>query len=1011
MIVCRVPAAARSVGLGDGWRPTDPMPRLTRKPELPDTPQEKPAKSRRNSEDDVHNTSEALTASEIADELDLSEEERDLLQDGDQALLNELNDPSTTPLGPPPSLGRNTQSAGNLFGRDAVAHGRASTPKLWSQAAQFPTCVQLRVWRWENGIPAGLGVIDAEATEEDFVHQFYEAMPRKGQGRFQFKIRPIDIRGQEMGQESTINISEHHATLQAVRRARQAEAEENARMQNAPTPPISSGGDDLSASMASEMSRMFERAVEAADSRTHSLEQALQEERDRLRLEDERRAQERIDMASSAAAGVQAITERMMKDESSRAERALQAESQRSQLLLTTLTQIFASAQQQQSQMGEAARAADARRLDQERQYAERVRIEQEERRKRDIQEMEQRRKAEQDRLEDERKQLRLAREFEAKQVELRIKAESEEMQRRLEREKAEQAAKIAIEEKRLERERMENEARLRQRKEDEDRRLELEKQEIDRRSQRERLEWEHRWKLEAEERDRRDRIDREEREKRAALELERRKAESDERERRDRIDREERDRRTAAEREAADLRRQELERRARMEEEASKAREQERQRQHELQLKQLESIATRDREHAERMTSLQMTALQAQRDQAEARARQERDEATLREQERQRQHERLLKEAELKVQQEREQAEARAKREHEETMMREQERLRQHERLIKEAELKAQQDREHAERMMQLTQQQYQTRAFGGLGELLPKAKELLSSVGIEPTDILQRILAPEAPAGASGSSWADAIPKVLSSLAEIGKVAVDASRPPPGAAAPMQPQRPAVQMPTLPGMMPMGAFPPGAVQVPGAPPGYMAVALPPGTTFPGVPAPQVAAPAAVPTPVPAPVQAATQNDVTSVAGSTPTRALPEPGIPATLDFGEAASPEALLAEGEETGSVAEPAVQEEAPPDTTELAKNAGLTPSTIKTSRKAIRTLVRKLQGTKPDTWFGVIASALQAEMSIYHYVKAVTVREALIEGGATEDLTNRVIDAMKESSLIPPDVNYE
>ena len=135
------------------------------------------------------------------------------------------------------------------------------------------------------------------------------------------------------------------------------------------------GGDDAGAAYASEMSRMFEKAVEAADQRASALEQALLEERERLRSEDNQRAQERVDLATQAAQGVQAITERMMRDEASRAERAMKSQSDQSQMLLTTLTQIFASAQSQQHSISETARMADQQRLEQERQYAERVRM------------------------------------------------------------------------------------------------------------------------------------------------------------------------------------------------------------------------------------------------------------------------------------------------------------------------------------------------------------------------------------------------------------------------------------------------------------------------------------------------------------------------------------------------------------------------------------------------------------------------------------------------------------
>ena len=288
-------------------------------------------------------------------ELDDEDDEQDDYEDEDDGVeraLAGLNDPGTEQLGPPPRLGGMVGGSRptDLFGQDAYTLGRATSPKLYAQASQFPTCSQLRVWRWENGIPVGLGAIDAMATEEDFVREFYEAMPKPGQGRMQYKLRPIDIRGEEMGKEITLVISEHHAALQQIRRAKKAEAEENTNnggpMYGQGNGPVilDRGSDDAGAAYASEMSRMFEKAVEAADQRASALEQALLEERERLRSEDNQRAQERVDLATQAAQGVQAITERMMRDEASRAERAMKAQSDQSQMLLTTLTQIFASA-------------------------------------------------------------------------------------------------------------------------------------------------------------------------------------------------------------------------------------------------------------------------------------------------------------------------------------------------------------------------------------------------------------------------------------------------------------------------------------------------------------------------------------------------------------------------------------------------------------------------------------------------------------------------------------------
>lgn len=892
----------------------------------------------------------------------------------DASALRALNDPSSMPLGPAPLLGGSETSVSNLYGRDAMAMGRASSPRLWAQATQFPTCSQLRVWRWENGIPVGLGAIDAEANEEDFVREFYEAMPKLGQGRMMFKLRPIDIRGEEMGKELSVVISEHHAALQSIRRARKAESEEASQiMNNQHNAPIymPQMQDDSGSAYASEMSRMFEKAVEAADSRAQHLEHALLDERERLRSEDDKRAQERIDLATNAAAGVQSITERMMRDESNRAERSMKAQTDQSQMLLTTLTQIFASAQAQQHSISETARAADQQRLEQERQYSERGRMEQEERRKRDIAEMEERRKMEQTRLEDERKQLHAQRDFEMKQMELRAERERHELITKLERDKAESVSKLTIEERRMEKERQdterrlekerldnerhiekerqENERRVAQMREADERKLLLEKTDIERRTERERLEWEHRWKLEAEERDRRERLSREERERMAALETERRRMEMEERERKDRVDREERDRRSKLDSEMAQLRTAEMERRARAEDEAARLREAERQRAHDLTVKQMEVAAGRDREHAERMLQMQQLQMQEQR-------------ATL---------------------------EARERREKEDAVGRDADRLRQHERMLKDVELQSQKDREHAERMMQLTQMQYQQKAFGGLGELIPKAKEWLSDLGLEPADIIQRVFSPEPSGGGgnSGGGWADAIPKVLGSLAEMGKVAIEAqaaSKIPPRQMQ-SQMQNPMMgQMQGVPQMPPMPqqpfTIPAGAQMMPVAGmPGMMAVQMPAGTSM---------------VPAGTPQQGGLLEDVI----------YNEP-------FPEASAEEASE-ENEEQQVTEEPEAPVVEPEKMTiQSATEAGLTMATQKRARKAIRTLVRKLTGTKETEWQGLIATAISNEIGIYHYVKAVTIRAALLEGGADEELAQRVMAAMRESGMIPSDVEYE
>jgi hypothetical protein len=801
--------------------------------------------------------------------------------DGVDRALAGLNDPSIEQLGPSPRLG-GTVGGGrpsDLFGQDAYTLGRATSPRLYGQASQFPTCTQLRVWRWENGIPVGLGAIDAMATEEDFVREFFEAMPKPGQGRMQFKLRPIDIRGEEMGKEITLVISEHHAALQQIRRAKKAEAEENTNhggpMYGQGNGPVilDRGGDDAGAAYASEMSRMFEKAVEAADQRASALEQALLEERERLRSDDGQRAQERIDLATQAAQGVQAITERMMRDESARSERAMRSQTDQSQMLLTTLTQIFASAQSQQHSISETARMADHQRLEQERQYAERNRMDQEERRKRDVAEMEDRRLIEQRRLEEERKTLHDQRSFEMKQLELRSTRDREEMISRLER------------------------ARL-----DEERKAQRDREEMERKMQREQLEWQNRWKMEQEERERRERIDREERERR------------------------ERD----------------AERKLQLEAEAQRARDSERNRAHELALKQMDVSAGRDREHAERMIQMSRLEMENQRQALDTRIRADKED------------------------QER----------------REQDRIRHHDRMLKDSELQAQKDREHAERMMQLTQMQMRSDSFGGIPELVGKAKDLLGTLGIDAGDLVDRFLNPPeaAPAGGEGggTGWSDALPKMLGALAEVGKAAFEAQA---AKKAPAIPQQPVMIMPQM-----MPGMNPGMMQ--GGMPMQMGTPLPgmPGVPSFNVPPPQGARPAI------------TDNQIF------------EDG-----EEGGAAGQEAERVEAGNEESEEAPEQEEQRPASQAErlmeAAADAGLPMQTQRKARKALRALVRKISTTKEEDWFGVIASAIQNEIGIYHYVKAVTVKAALVEAGADDELSGRVVESMRKSGMIPDDVPYE
>jgi len=502
------------------------------------------------------------------DDFDASEPEEEGYEEEDDG-ASSLNDPDVTQLGQTPKIGggyggRSRRS--EMFGEEAdTGVGRATSPRLFAQASQFPTCVQLRVWKWENGVPVGLGTIDATALEEDFVRKFYSAMPRRGEGRAQFRLRPIDIRGHELGQEITTVISEHHSAIKQMREAEEEERE--MRMygrgggrfrgdddgRNGGTPQVIVEAPHQSDS-GEHMSHIADRMLEVVESRAKALEEALEIERDRLREEEGRRAQERIDLATNAAQGVQALTERAMKDEAQRAERALRAQQEQSQMLVTTLTSIFAQQQGMSAQQAEAQRRADEYRLEQERQRADRERREVE------------------DRLRREREEYEARRVKDREEAEHRLRIEREEAARKFEQ------AKMELE-----------------------MRLQREREELDRKERREREEAERREKWFAEER-----LRREEREAREAREREEARARREEKEREEARMRE-------AERERKEkLEREDKERRELLVKEELREREAERQRQHELRVKEMEATAARDREHAERMASMARLELEA---------------------------------------------------------------------------------------------------------------------------------------------------------------------------------------------------------------------------------------------------------------------------------------------------------------------------------------------------------------------------------------------------------------
>ena len=846
-----------------------------------------------------------------------------------------LNNPDIQELNDPPVIGER-KGKSDMWGSAAETIGRTSSPKLFAQASNFPTAVQYRVWRWENGVPCAIGAIDVEASEDDFIRMFLNSMPEEGDGRLQYRLRPVDIRGQEIGKEFTINISENHNTLAKLRekkrRKEQQEREVLGMQSSGHGQPIivnpGGGGDSAGASYAEEMGRMFEHAVETAERRTEILQETLEEERDRLRQEEKARTEERINMAARSTDVVQQMTERLMAADRSRASEQLAGQKEQANMLMSTLTTVFQQQQEAARQQAERLREADMSRLSMDREFFDRQRQQQEAQRERERQEWEQRQTHERDRLEMEARRMQDQRNHELEQLRIEAARRETEMERKRQSEKEE----IAL---RLERERMEMERQRQQVIEERERwRAELEEK---RRA--EAQEWERKRQMEREEADRRrqvekDENDRKEREYRERTERERiewqqrleaQKAEIESKrlseERKSREERESWERRMQIER-------QENERREQMRREELQREAERRREETQLQMKQMEMQAQRDREHQEKMLEMSRLERESQRDAQLSREKAEAEQRALAEAERQRQHALTMREMEISKER----------------------------------------DREHQERMMQMTKIQ-QGGGFGQLGETL----------GMETPELLQRIFGGGGDSGSSG--WSDAIPKVLGSIAEVGKAALTARAPAAQVEGRKKQRRPQS------GQMVQVQTPQGPQLIP------IEVARQHGLLEQW----------ALPQNLDAEQLHAAQRIEASAERNTPSM---EELIVQDLrrQAKEAKAAQAATAEAPLT-----PYVQG-AEVDTMARAKMTGMKLLQQKKGRKGIKALIERLNQADEAEWDEIVMGFIMENIDIYHYIQAVSYYAAMAEGNAGEELADKVAEKLRAHALVPDDIIY-
>ena len=846
-----------------------------------------------------------------------------------------LNNPDIQELNDPPVIGER-KGKSDMWGSAAETIGRTSSPKLFAQASNFPTAVQYRVWRWENGVPCAIGAIDVEASEDDFIRMFLNSMPEEGDGRLQYRLRPVDIRGQEIGKEFTINISENHNTLAKLRekkrRKEQQEREVLGMQSSGHGQPIivnpGGGGDSAGASYAEEMGRMFEHAVETAERRTEILQETLEEERDRLRQEEKARTEERINMAARSADVVQQMTERLMAADRSRASEQLAGQKEQANMLMSTLTTVFQQQQEAARQQAERLREADMSRLSMDREFFDRQRQQQEAQRERERQEWEQRQTHERDRLEMEARRMQDQRNHELEQLRIEAARRETEMERKRQSEKEE----IAL---RLERERMEMERQRQQVIEERERwRAELEEK---RRA--EAQEWERKRQMEREEADRRrqvekDENDRKEREYRERTERERiewqqrleaQKAEIESKrlseERKSREERESWERRMQIER-------QENERREQMRREELQREAERRREETQLQMKQMEMQAQRDREHQEKMLEMSRLERESQRDAQLSREKAEAEQRALAEAERQRQHALTMREMEISKER----------------------------------------DREHQERMMQMTKIQ-QGGGFGQLGETL----------GMETPELLQRIFGGGGDSGSSG--WSDALPKVLGSIAEVGKAALTARAPAAQVEGRKKQRRPQS------GQMVQVQTPQGPQLIP------IEVARQHGLLEQW----------ALPQNLDAEQLHAAQRIEASAERNTPSmEELIEQDL--RRQAKEAKAAQAVTAEAPLT-----PYVQG-AEVDTMARAKMTGMKLLQQKKGRKGIKALIERLNQADEAEWDEIVMGFIMENIDIYHYIQAVSYYAAMAEGNAGEELADKVAEKLRAHALVPDDIIY-
>ena len=278
--------------------------------------------------------------------------------------------------------------------------GRPTESRIWKSAHLHPEIPQLRVWKDLHGKPVLLGDIGAQASVEEFIQTFYEEMPKRGEGKAAFMVRPLDNGGNEVQEEIVLPaISENHVTLKRIRAMRSA-SDEGGRVRD-----------------------LEEKVIGMLDDRLRHAETRVEEERRLMAERTASLAERETQLASRAAASVEGIMDRTLKAEHERAERLLEAERQRGKETTGVLNSTFAAIAEMQEKSAQREREANDTRLREELQRRQEERADNEERRNRDKTEWEQ--KLARERMEHEQR-------WEREKLDLQLKADAAKEEARL---------------------------------------------------------------------------------------------------------------------------------------------------------------------------------------------------------------------------------------------------------------------------------------------------------------------------------------------------------------------------------------------------------------------------------------------------------------------------------------------------------------------------------------------------------------------------------------------------